>query len=120
MSAVVSKVTKRRSGVLDVLRGSPIMGPFAALVLAMYLLCHAKRQVPDRREFLPDHAAGDGGRYPGDRANAGHPDRRNRSVQRHDHGAGLGAHDRARRAIRAESASGDPGGYPGGRASLAC
>ncbi len=35
MSAVVSKVTKRRSGVLNVLRGSPIMGPFAALVLAM-------------------------------------------------------------------------------------
>jgi fructose transport system permease protein len=34
MSAVVSKVTKRRSGVLEVLRGSPIMGPFAALVLA--------------------------------------------------------------------------------------
>ncbi len=34
MSAVVSKVTKRRSGFLDVLRGSPIMGPFAALVLA--------------------------------------------------------------------------------------
>lgn len=34
MSAVVSKVTKRRSGVLDVLRGSPIMGPLAALVLA--------------------------------------------------------------------------------------
>ena len=34
MSAVVSKVTKRRSGLLDVLRGSPIMGPFAALVLA--------------------------------------------------------------------------------------
>jgi len=35
MSAVVSKVTKRRSGVLNVLRGSPIMGPLAALVLAM-------------------------------------------------------------------------------------
>ncbi len=35
MSAVVSKVTRRRSGVLDVLRGSPIMGPFAALVLAI-------------------------------------------------------------------------------------
>src|SRR5512143_2378148 len=35
MGAVVSKVTKRRSGVLNVLRGSPIMGPFAALVLAM-------------------------------------------------------------------------------------
>ena len=34
MSAVVSKVTKRRSGFLDVLRGSPILGPFAALVLA--------------------------------------------------------------------------------------
>jgi len=34
MSAVVSKVTKRSSGFLDVLRGSPIMGPFAALVLA--------------------------------------------------------------------------------------
>jgi fructose transport system permease protein len=35
MGAVVSKITKRRSGVLDVLRGSPIMGPFLALVLAM-------------------------------------------------------------------------------------
>ena len=35
MTAVVSKVTKRRSGVLDVLRGSSIMGPFAALVLAI-------------------------------------------------------------------------------------
>jgi fructose transport system permease protein len=35
MSAVVSKVTRRRSGVLDVFRGSPIMGPFAALVLAI-------------------------------------------------------------------------------------
>src|SRR5512139_644274 len=35
MGAVVSKVTKRRSGVLNVLRGSPIMGPLAALVLAI-------------------------------------------------------------------------------------
>jgi fructose transport system permease protein len=34
MSAVVSKVTKRRSGFLDILRGSPIMGPFAALIVA--------------------------------------------------------------------------------------
>ena len=34
MSAVVSKVTKRRSGILNVLQGSPIMGPLAALVLA--------------------------------------------------------------------------------------
>ena len=34
MSAVVSKVTRRRSAWLDVFRGSPIMGPFAALVLA--------------------------------------------------------------------------------------
>ena len=34
MSAVVSKVTKRRSSFLDLLRGSPILGPFAALVLA--------------------------------------------------------------------------------------
>ena len=35
MSAVVSKVTKRRSGILGVLGGSPIMGPLAALVLAI-------------------------------------------------------------------------------------
>ncbi len=35
MAAVVSKVTKRRSGVLDVLQGSSIMGPLAALVLAI-------------------------------------------------------------------------------------
>ncbi len=35
MSAVVSKVTKRRSGILSVLGGSPIMGPLVALVLAM-------------------------------------------------------------------------------------
>ncbi len=35
MGAVVSKITRRRSGVLDVLRGSPIMGPFAALILAI-------------------------------------------------------------------------------------
>src|SRR5438128_1768365 len=34
MSAVVSKVTKRRSVLLDLFKGSPIMGPFAALVLA--------------------------------------------------------------------------------------
>ena len=34
MSAVVSKVTRRRSGFLDVLRGSPIMGPFLALIVA--------------------------------------------------------------------------------------
>lgn len=34
MSAVVTKDTKRRFGALEVLRGSPIMGPFAALVLA--------------------------------------------------------------------------------------
>jgi fructose transport system permease protein len=34
MSAVVSKVTRRRSGFLSVLRGSPIAGPLAALVLA--------------------------------------------------------------------------------------
>jgi fructose transport system permease protein len=34
MAAVVSKVTKRRSSVLNVLGGSPIMGPLAALVLA--------------------------------------------------------------------------------------
>src|ERR671928_140921 len=34
MSVVASKVTKRRFGFLSVLRGSPIMGPFAALVVA--------------------------------------------------------------------------------------
>lgn len=34
MSAVASEVTKRRSGIVELLRGSPIMGPFAALVLA--------------------------------------------------------------------------------------
>ncbi len=34
MSAVVSKLTQRRSGILNVLRGSPIMGPLAALLLA--------------------------------------------------------------------------------------
>lgn len=34
MSAAVSKVTRRRSGFLSVLRGSPVMGPLAALVLA--------------------------------------------------------------------------------------
>lgn len=34
MSAVVSKITKRRSGILSVFGGSPIMGPLAALVLA--------------------------------------------------------------------------------------
>jgi fructose transport system permease protein len=34
MSAVVSKVTKRRSGFLSVLQGSPIMGPLVALILA--------------------------------------------------------------------------------------
>lgn len=34
MNAVVSRLTRRRSGFLDVLRGSPILGPFAALVLA--------------------------------------------------------------------------------------
>ena len=34
MSAVVSKVTKRRSGILSVFGGSPIMGPLAALMLA--------------------------------------------------------------------------------------
>lgn len=34
MSAAVSKVTKRRSGFLSVLRGSPVVGPLAALILA--------------------------------------------------------------------------------------
>ncbi len=34
MSAVVGKVTKRRSGFLSVLQGSPIMGPLVALILA--------------------------------------------------------------------------------------
>lgn len=34
MSVVVSKLTRRRSAFLDVLRGSPILGPFVALVLA--------------------------------------------------------------------------------------
>ena len=34
MSAVVSKVTKRRSGFLSIMQGSPIMGPLAALILA--------------------------------------------------------------------------------------
>jgi fructose transport system permease protein len=34
MGAIVSKVTKRRSSWLDVVRGSPIMGPLAALALA--------------------------------------------------------------------------------------
>ena len=34
MSAVVSTVTKRRSGLLSALRGSPVMGPLAALILA--------------------------------------------------------------------------------------
>lgn len=34
MSAVVSKVTKRRSGFLSIMQGSPIMGPLVALILA--------------------------------------------------------------------------------------
>jgi fructose transport system permease protein len=34
MSAVVSKVTKRRTGFLNILFGSPIIGPIAALILA--------------------------------------------------------------------------------------
>ncbi len=34
MNAVVSNATKRRSGALNVLRGSPIMGPLLALILA--------------------------------------------------------------------------------------
>ncbi len=34
MSAVVSRITKRRSGVLNILFGSPIIGPIAALILA--------------------------------------------------------------------------------------
>ena len=34
MSAVVSKATKRRSGFLKVLGGSPVMGPLVALILA--------------------------------------------------------------------------------------
>ena len=34
MSAVVSKVTKRRSGFLSAIQGSPIMGPLLALILA--------------------------------------------------------------------------------------
>ena len=34
MSAVVSKVTQRRSGLLNLLFGSPIIGPIAALILA--------------------------------------------------------------------------------------
>jgi len=33
MSAVVSKVTRRRSGFLSVLQGSPILGPFVVLLL---------------------------------------------------------------------------------------
>jgi fructose transport system permease protein len=35
MSAVVSQITKRRSDILKVFQGSPIMGPLAALVLAI-------------------------------------------------------------------------------------
>lgn len=35
MSAAVSQVTKRRSDILKVFQGSPIMGPLAALVLAV-------------------------------------------------------------------------------------
>ena len=35
MAALVSKITKRRSSILDVLQGSSIMGPLAALVLAI-------------------------------------------------------------------------------------
>ena len=35
MSVVVSKLTRRRSGVLNVLFGSPIIGPIAALILAV-------------------------------------------------------------------------------------
>ena len=34
MSAIVSRVTRRRSGFLNVLFGSPIIGPIAALILA--------------------------------------------------------------------------------------
>jgi fructose transport system permease protein len=34
MSTVVGNATKRRSSIFELLRGSPIMGPFAALVLA--------------------------------------------------------------------------------------
>jgi fructose transport system permease protein len=35
MSAVVSQVTKRRTGILRVFQGSPIAGPLAALILAI-------------------------------------------------------------------------------------
>lgn len=35
MSAVASQVTKSRSGILNVFRGSPIMGPLLALVIAV-------------------------------------------------------------------------------------
>ena len=75
----------------------PSWGRLAALLLAMHLLRHPERPVPHRRQLLPDHAAGDGGRHPGHRADAGDPDRRHRPLQRHDHGAVLGAHDRPRR-----------------------
>jgi len=34
MNALVSRVTKRRSGALNILGGSPIIGPLAALLLA--------------------------------------------------------------------------------------
>jgi fructose transport system permease protein len=34
MTAIISKITKRRSGILGVIQGSPILGPLAALVLA--------------------------------------------------------------------------------------
>src|SRR5450759_2375757 len=35
MSAFVSRITRRRSGVLDVFKGSAIMGPLAALAIAI-------------------------------------------------------------------------------------
>jgi fructose transport system permease protein len=34
MTAIISKITKRRSGILGAIQGSPILGPLAALVLA--------------------------------------------------------------------------------------
>ena len=49
MSAVVSKVTKRRSGFLSVLQGSPILGPLAALMLACVFFSLKNRQLSERR-----------------------------------------------------------------------
>ena len=106
MSAVVSRVTKRRSGVLNIFGGSPILGPLAALVLAIIFFATQSRPVPARRSnfsLILQQVMVVGTLAIGQTLVI--LTGRHRPLQRHDHGAVVGADGRPRRAQPASTPS---------------